>query len=677
MKVKLGAYAIQIHPAQPEKNAARMLAAMEDAKKRGLQVVLFPAYCLSGKLVGSLLRQPDFLQDCVDYGQLIATATQGTDLTVVFGNMTLPPETDELEGSLPLDNYFDPENVIYVARDGNFLPGYDGHLDPLERLEPLRLTFAASPVPLACPGVPDIAEVRCSDIDTAVVETLGSAASRKFWQLRIGILPECDVADILLYPICEAFRSGFAAKRRRLFGMLAKRAGAPMLFCNATGVQNTGKNIHPFDGRCCVYAPSGEVLAETRPYEEGVAVLELDVLPGKRPVVLGAAAYPLMSLDAPAFPRPSAPAETGTLADTGKAATTTMVDEEASELYRAIRYATQQFLADCGIRKMVVGLSGGIDSAVTSALYADVLGPENLLLVNLPSRYNSDTTKSIAQTIAQRLGAHYATIPIQESVDHTQAQVDGTVIHSYATGADWQLQLTPFMLENVQARDRGARVLAALAAAFGGAFSCNGNKSEFTVGYATFYGDIAGAVAPLGDLWKHQVYALGRYLNDHVFRRKVLPEEIFHIRPSAELSDAQTVGTGGDPLVYEYHDYLFRSFIEPAEKAVPADLLAHYLAGDLDAFIGCAPGLTRQLFPAAAAFCADLERWYKLFAGFAVAKRIQAPPIVTVSRCAFGSDYTESQNAPYFSRRYYELKAQCVPTGTAATNSQGGSDRGH
>lgn len=100
--------------------------------------------------------------------------------------------------------------------------------------------------------------------------------------------------------------------------------------------------------------------------------------------------------------------------------------------------------------------------------------------------------------------------------------------------------------ENIQSRDRGSRVVAGLAAAFGGAFSCNSNKTELTVGYATFYGDICGALAPIGDLWKHHVYELGRYLNDKVFQRiQVLPEAIFTIRPSAELSSEQTVGTGG------------------------------------------------------------------------------------------------------------------------------------
>jgi NAD+ synthase (glutamine-hydrolysing) len=155
---------------------------------------------------------------------------------------------------------------------------------------------------------------------------------------------------------------------------------------------------------------------------------------------------------------------------------------------------------------MVVGVSGGIDSAVTAALYADILGPGNIILVNMPSKYNSGTTKGLAQQLAQNLKTNYTIIPIQQSVNHTVAQLTENPIHSYAVNRDFRLKLSELNKENIQARDRGARILAAVASAVNGGFSCNTNKAELTVGYGTFYGDIAGVVAPLGDLWKHQVF---------------------------------------------------------------------------------------------------------------------------------------------------------------------------
>ena len=330
---------------------------------------------------------------------------------------------------------------------------------------------------------------------------------------------------------------------------------------------------------------------------------------------------------------------------------------DAQEIYRSLRYGASLFLDQLGIQKMTIGVSGGIDSAVTAAFYVDILGPENVLLVNMPSQYNSDLTKNLAQKMAEALGASYAILPIQEVVDKTILQFSSTDIHNYATGNDFHLKVTPFAAENIQARDRGARVLAGLASLFGGGFSCNSNKAEMTVGYATFYGDIAGVLALIGDLWKHQVYGLGRYLNEEVFRREVIPDEIFKIKPSAELSAAQTVGTGGDPLVYPYHDYLLQAFVESWNKTSPEELLGWYLEGTLEDHLGCEKGLVRQLFPDVRSFIDDLERWWKLFCGLAVAKRIQAPPILTISKRAYGYDHREAQLKPFYSRKYREMKA--------------------
>ena len=305
-------------------------------------------------------------------------------------------------------------------------------------------------------------------------------------------------------------------------------------------------------------------------------------------------------------------------------------------------------------------LSGGIDSAVTAVMYADILGPENVLLLNLPSRFNSAATRNSAQQLAQALGANYAVMPISESYELTVKQLEETPITNLADGSSFNLQLSGLIKENIQARDRGARVIAAASAAFGGAFSCNSNKAELAIGYATFYGDICGAMAMIGDLWKHQVYALGHYLNEVIYKREVIPEAIFNIRPSAELSDAQTVGNGGDPLVYGYHDYLLRAFIENWHKTTPADILRWYKAGTLASELGCTQEAINEACPDAAALIADLERWWKLFAGFAVAKRIQAPPVLSLTKRAFGYDHREAQLTPYFSREYYELKEELL-----------------
>lgn len=112
----------------------------------------------------------------------------------------------------------------------------------------------------------------------------------------------------------------------------------------------------------------------------------------------------------------------------------------------------------------------------------------------------------------------------------------------------------------------------------------------------------------------------------------------------------------GDPIYYPYHDYLFRSFVERWNRCSPEDILDWYIAGTLEHEIGCKVGLVADLFATPADFIADLERWWKLYTGMAVAKRIQAPPVLAISRRAFGFDHRESQNGPYFTIRYNQLK---------------------
>jgi NAD+ synthase (glutamine-hydrolysing) len=194
-------------------------------------------------------------------------------------------------------------------------------------------------------------------------------------------------------------------------------------------------------------------------------------------------------------------------------------DWDTGTIYQALHYGISKFLAAINMNKVVVGLSGGIDSLVGACLYARVLGPRIVYLVNMPSVFNSQTTRGLAARLAKNLGCMYTILPIQDVVDYTYNQLTQTPVVDLANASELKLTVSPFVLENIQARDRSARILAALAAAVGGGFTCNANKSEMTVGYSTLYGDLAGFLAALGDLWKHQVYDLARYLNEEIYKR--------------------------------------------------------------------------------------------------------------------------------------------------------------
>ena len=205
-------------------------------------------------------------------------------------------------------------------------------------------------------------------------------------------------------------------------------------------------------------------------------------------------------------------------------------------------------------------------------------------------------------------------------------------------------------------------LLAALAASFGGVFSCNTNKAELTVGYGTLYGDIAGFLAVIGDLWKEDVYALGNHLNTEVYGRELIPGGIFEVMPSAELSAEQAVDQGkGDPLIYPYHDRLFFSWVQKWNRATPEEILGWYLEGSLKENLGLSANVDlKKHFPTPQAFIADLERWWNLYNGIGVAKRVQAPPVLAVSSRAFGYDHREFLGRSTYTQRYLELKKKLL-----------------
>ena len=427
-------------------------------------------------------------------------------------------------------------------------------------------------------------------------------------------LPNEDIilaADASPFPVCFDVRA---------FADMAREKRKHIFYVNALGLQDKGKTIYTFAGRAQVFSADGIRVLMSPAYTEGMTVVDTESMP-----------TPL----------------------------TAAKEASIAPKYRMLRYAVQKFLERIHMERVVIGISGGIDSAVAAALYVDAIGADKVLLVNMPSQFNSATTKGLAAQLAENLGCRHMIVPIEESVAHTVQQLTAVPIMGTAAQAGEHLTISSFVRENMQARDRSGRVLSAVAAAWGAGFTCNANKAESTVGYATLYGDQAGFLSALADLWKHEVYALARYLNTEIYKREVVPQGIIDIVPSAELSDAQNVDEGkGDPIRYPYHDYLFRAFAE--ESRIPEDILAHYADGDLEEYIGCAAGLVADYFPTAEEFIVDLERWWGLYTGMAVAKRIQSPPLLSTSGRAYGSDHPESQIGAYETIRYRALKKQLL-----------------
>lgn len=615
--LKIALAQIEIVPGRPDLNAKKMLQFIQQAKAASTDLILFPEMSIPGYLLGDTWEQPAFLRDCESWGKEIARAAD--NICILFGNIAVD------WGKINDDGRVRKYNAFFAAQNGEFLgaenfpyafriktlqPNYrefddDRHFYSLRKLAQEKAVTTE-----------ELLQPLTLQIDGRNLK-IGALLCEDGWSDDYSIKPAAGLnrngpIDLFVNLSSSPFTLGKNDKRHRVFSRQVLEAGVPLIYVNNVGIQNNGKTVYTFDGCSTAYGIHGDTLLHCPPFEEQLAFISLEQLrtvPAQTPVVV-----------------PN--------------------DRGIDSIFACLQYGVQHFLAQTGLSKIVIGVSGGIDSAVAAALYAHILKPENVLLINMPSQYNSPTTINLARRLAENLGCRYADIPINESVALTIRQMDKA-----------GLILSPFMRENVQARDRSSRILAAAAATIGGAFTCNANKSEMTVGYCTLYGDEAGFLAALADLWKHQVYELGHWLNERIYKAPVIPAEVFSIVPSAELSKDQDVDAGkGDPLIYPYHDFLFRAFVERWQRATPEDLLTWYTEGTIEKNIGCEPDLIAKTFPTAADFISDLERWWSLYTGMGVAKRIQAPPVLAISRRAFGFDHREAQNPVHFTRRYLQLK---------------------
>ena len=404
-------------------------------------------------------------------------------------------------------------------------------------------------------------------------------------------------------------------EKKSLLGRLIS-ARKPKIRVNSVGIDNRGKFISVFDGRSTVFNAKGVPVLRAEAFKEQLLYFEKEEL-DKMPEAIG------------------------------------YEESETERIYHALKYGVKRYLELIGMKKIVIGASGGIDSAVAAALYVDVLGAENVYLVNMPTHFNSLTTRGLSEQLAKNLGCQYMIVSIEDTIESTVKQLESTTIKLQSDGSTSKLELNSFVRENMQARDRSARVLAAIAASLNCGFTCNANKAEATIGYATLYGDCAGLLAATADLWKYQMYELAEYFNDEVYMREVIPQGIIDIVPSAELSNAQNVDEGkGDPVHYDYHDYLFRAFVENNRQ--PEELLKWYADGKLEAEIGCGKGLAKKYFASDKEFVADLERWWNQYRGIAAAKRMQTPPLIVVSGKPFSAN--ETLCGAYYTRGYQLLK---------------------
>lgn len=620
---------IEVEPGHPDLNFSKMLQAINEAKANNADIIIFPEMVIPGYLLGDTWEQTSYLKDCLSYGEDIIA--QSNDICIIFGNIAVDWQKKNTDGRVR------KYNALYAAYQGKLIqPEKSPYPFAIKTLFPNYREFDDSRYFYSLQSLADELDTSVDDILSPMKVNikgqelnLGCILCEDGWSddynfSPIDILCKNYKLDMLINISASPYTFGKNNKRHRVFSKQAKDNQVPLIYVNNIGIQNNGKTIYTFDGSSTVYDKNGNIIACCPAYSGKNNYINLN-----------------SNEDYTPLPIPQ--------------------NDDISNIYQALSYGIKKFLKDIHMKKVVIGISGGIDSAVASALYVNIIGKDNVTLINMPSKFNSETTKGLSSQLAHNLGCQYAIVPIQEVVDFTVNQFEHTDVVDLTTQNINHLTISSFVKENIQARDRSARILAGMSAAIGGGFTCNANKAETTVGYSTLYGDQSGFLAALADLWKHQVYDLARYLNKEVYKREVIPQGIIDIVPSAELSAEQDVDAGkGDPIKYPYHDYLFRSFVESWQKVTPEDILTWYSENTLEEHIGCEKGLVAKYFSTAKEFIADLERWWNLFTGMAIAKRIQAPPILAISRRAYGFDHRESQNGAYYTRAYKQLKAKLL-----------------
>lgn len=627
MKIALSQF--EIIPSMPTNNAARIINYIEEAKNNKADMIIFPELAISGYLIGDMWESESFIRECEELGEEIIKASK--DIFVIFGNVAVDRNKKNFDGRVR------KYNALFLAKDGKLiknpyskipypfiiktlLPNYkefedtrhffslkdlifenalEDNFDLKEYFKPVEININGEKINL---GLTICEDAWSSNYNLSPIDILNEKIDLF---INISSSPYTLIKD---------------TKRHKMYSDISKKYNKPLIYVNNVGIQNNGKTVYTFDGGSSTYDNNGNIICASNRYEERLYYIE-------------------MNLTKKEFPK----------------AIKINEENEYKLIYDTIIYGIRKFIKSIGINKVVIGVSGGIDSALSSAVYVNAIGKDNVLLVNMPSRFNSNTTKNLAKTLAENLGCAYMVVPIQESVDFTIKQIENCPM--IKDGKESFLKVSSFASENIQARDRSARILSGLAASFGGVFTCNANKTETMVGYSTLYGDGAGFFAALADLWKYQIYELAKYINQNIFKKEIIPEGSINIVPSAELSNAQAVDEGkGDPIKYDYHDYLFKTLMESWNRILPEDILQMYIDGVLEEKIGCEKGIIKKYFKNDLEFIEDLEKWWRQYMGMAISKRIQAPPILAISRRAFGFGNRESQNRVYYTSKYLYLK---------------------
>ena len=490
MKIALG----QINPTVGDfsGNAAKIVEYSQRARSAGAELVLFPELAICGYPPRDLVERYSFVAKNREMAACIAERTQG--ITVICGLVT--PAQAETGKSVLNSAALLQNGQISFVQSKMLLPTYDV-------FDEMRNFAAAKGQDLFSFGGRQLALTICED----------AWNDKEFWNKRLYTFDPVDAlvragGNIVLNISASPFWLGKRELRQKMLATTARNHRVPVAMVNQVG----GNDSLIFDGSSVVLDPSGHVVARGKSFEEDLIFFDSDSLRGE--------IHP-------------------------------QVEGEEGEAYAALVLGTRDYVRKCGFNTVIVGLSGGIDSALTAAIAVDAVGAANVIGVGMPSPYSSSGSIADARILADNLGIRFELLSI------------GEIFASYRKVLEPVFAGLPEDVteENLQPRARGT-LLMALANKFGGIVLSTGNKSELAVGYCTLYGDMVGGLAVISDVPKTMVYRLSHYVNS---RRPVIPQATLEKPPSAELRPNQKDIDSIPP--YDILDPVLEDYVEDLQTA--------------------------------------------------------------------------------------------------------------
>jgi NAD+ synthase (glutamine-hydrolysing) len=489
VKIALG----QINPTVGDfsGNAAKMIDFARRAQTDGAGLILFPELSVCGYPPRDLVERTSFVTHNRETVERIALETRG--IAVICGLAT--PAQAETGKSVMNSAALLKDGRVAFLQSKMLLPTYDV-FDEMRNFAPgksqVLFPFCGKQMALTI----------CED----------AWNDKHFWNKRLYTFDPVEAlihagGNFLLNISASPFWIGKPELRRNMLATIARNYKVPVAMVNQVG----GNDSLIFDGSSVVFDPAGNVIAQGKSFEEDLIYFDSDRLTGEVHEQLQG--------------------------------------EEASA-YAALVLGTRDYVRKCGFRQVIIGLSGGIDSALTAAIAVDALGAENVIGVGMPGPYSSQGSIDDARALAENLGIRFELICINEIFETYRKALKKV----FAGRKEDETE------ENIQSRARGT-LLMALSNKFGAIVLSTGNKSELGVGYCTLYGDMAGGLAVISDVPKTMVYRLSHYVNS---RRQVIPQSTLEKPPSAELRPDQKDSDSLPP--YEVLDVILEDYVEDSHS---------------------------------------------------------------------------------------------------------------